>query len=85
MKMQGVMKATCTIDLQKHFAKPDYRLEQKQKELEEYRQMLAKEANTTTGAVKRLIKRISSIGVADNLAEFSGAATNKALFNTPRD
>ena len=33
MKMQGVMRPDCKIDLQKHFSKPDYRAEKKAEEM----------------------------------------------------
>ena len=55
MKMQGVLKPDCRIDLQKHFSKPDYWAEKLAEEREQQRKLLEKEAKTTVGAVKRLI------------------------------
>ena len=55
MKMQGVLRGDCKIDLQKHFAKHDSRAEEKAIEEEKQRQQDAKESKTTVGAVKRLI------------------------------
>ena len=67
MKMQGVLNPSCKIDLQKHFSTPDYRAEIREREYEEYRKKMEKEAKTQTGAVKRLIQKISSMAVADQV------------------
>ena len=67
MKMQGVMKPDCSIDLKKHFAKPDYRAEKAAEEREIERKLLEKEAKTTVGAVKRLIQKVSSLAISDNI------------------
>ena len=63
MKMQGVLREDCKIDLQKHFAKHDDRAEQKAIEQEKQRQQDEKESKTTVGAVKRLIQKFSSLSI----------------------
>ena len=63
MKMQGVLKEDCKIDLQKHFAKHDYKSEIKAAEQEKERKRDEKESRTTVGAVKRLIEKFSSLSI----------------------
>ena len=46
MKMQGVLASNCKINVQKHFAKPDLRAEEREREYEEHMKMLQKEAKT---------------------------------------
>ena len=67
MKMQGVLKPDCRIDLQKHFSKPDYWAEKAAEEREVQRKLLEKESKTTVGAVKRLIQKVSSFPISDNI------------------
>ena len=67
MKLQGVINADCKFDVNKHFQKHDYRADKKAQELTEYRKKEAVEANTTVGAVKRLIQKVSSLALNDNL------------------
>ena len=76
MKMQGVLASNCKINVQKHFAKPDLRAEEREREYEEHRKMLEKESKTQTGAVKRLIQKISSMAVGENAID-GGLTPNK--------
>jgi hypothetical protein len=63
------MRPGCTIDLQKHFAKPDFKAEKLAMEKEEHRKLIQKEKNTTVGAVMRLIQKVSSNAVSANLIQ----------------
>lgn len=67
MKLQGVLSSNCKVDIQKHFCKPDFATQKMLEEREEERKRVEKEAKTTVGAVKRLIQRVSSLSVTDNL------------------
>ena len=55
MKLQGVLRDDVKIDIKKYFTRPDYRAERIAQEMEEHRKLLAREAKTSVGAVKRLI------------------------------
>ena len=57
------MKSDVTMDISKHFKKFDVAAEKAKEEMEEYHKMLEKESKTTVGAVKRLIQKVSSLGV----------------------
>lgn len=55
MKMQGVLRGDCKIDINKHFAKHNAQAEAKAVEEEKMRKYEESESKTTVGAVKRLI------------------------------
>ena len=71
MKLQGVMKPDCKVDIQKHFSRPDYRAEKAAEAMDEHKKLLEREARTTVGAVKRLIQKVSSMSVPNEPYKFS--------------
>lgn len=79
MKMQGVLKPDCRIDLQKHFSKPDYRAEKAAEEREIEQKRFEKESKTTVGAVKRLIQKVSSLAISDNIISNSKQITPRKM------
>ena len=87
MKMQGVLREDCKIDLQKHFAKHDDRAEQKAIEQEKQRQQDEKESKTTVGAVKRLIQKFSSLSINNDniMGEFGQTPKRKKRRPQRRD
>ena len=79
MKMQGVLKPDCRIDLQKHFSKPDYRAEKAAEERAIEQKRFDKESKTTVGAVKRLIQKVSSLAISDNIISNSKQITPRKM------
>ena len=66
MKMQGVISKNLSMNIQKHFAKPDYKAERKAEMEEEERRREEAEAKTTVGAVKLLIRKVNSMNISEN-------------------
>ena len=67
MKMQGALRPDVTVDVKEHFSRPNFKEEKIAEEKEEERLFQMKEAKTTVGAVKRLIQKVASCSINENI------------------